>query len=105
MKFNQFNVTNGTSTVRVRYDMDNRIDGRKCVSIYAKNYGHSLGEMFQDADYRNDTDFQTDYFDKGKVVLFEGHPLYETARAKVIAFQAKWDRTHDASGRRIKGAR
>jgi hypothetical protein len=103
IKFNQFAVTDGTTKARVHYSLDNRTDKRACVTIYARDYGHTLGSMFSDdTDYSNDTDFQTDYFDKGRVVLFEGHPLYTVARARVLAFQAKWDASHDASGRRGK---
>jgi hypothetical protein len=100
IKFNQFAVTNGTTKARVHYSLDNRTDKRACVTIYAKDYRGGLGVMFDE--YQNDTDFQTDYFDKGRVVLFEGHPLYAEARKRVVGFQTKWDATHDASGRRVK---
>lgn len=82
IKFNKFNVTNGQIKARVHYSLDNRIDHRKCVTIYAKDYCGSLGEIF-DAEYSNNTDLHTDYFEKGKVVLFDDHPLYQTARSTV----------------------
>lgn len=83
IKFNKYNVTNGSAKARVWYSLDNRYDNRKCVTIYAKDYGHTLGEMFAGtADYSNDTDYNTDYFDKGRIVLFEDHPLYAVARAR-----------------------
>jgi hypothetical protein len=85
-KFNRYNVTNGTTKARIRYSLDNRCDGRKCVTIYAKDYSDSLGKLF--AEYRNETDTQTDYFDKGKVVLFEDHALYAAARARAEAIKA-----------------
>ena len=81
IKFNKFNVTNGTDKARVHYSVDNRKDDRKCVTLYAKDYGHALGRVI-DGDYINDTDTQTDYFDHGRVVLFEDHPLYPAARAR-----------------------
>lgn len=87
-KFNRYHVTNGTSKARVHYAIDNRIDGRKCVTLYAKDYNFSGGELsaiFGEA-YKNDTDFQTDYFDKGRVVLFEDHPLYGAARQRAESF-------------------
>jgi hypothetical protein len=85
IKFNKYNVTDTETKVkaRVHYSVDNRIDGRKCVTIYAKDYDRKLGEIF--AEYRNETDTQTDYFDKGHVDLFEDHPLYNAARARAEA--------------------
>lgn len=87
IKFNRYNVTNGTTKARIRYSLDNRADGRKCVTMYAKDYSDALGVVLAD-EYRNETDSQTDYFDKGKAVLFEGHPLYAAARARAEAIKA-----------------
>lgn len=81
IKFNKFNVTDGATKARVHYCLDNRIDGRTCVTLYAKDYGHTLGSILSTAEYTNNTDFCTDYFEHGKVVLFETHPLYAAARA------------------------
>tara|TARA_R110000772_G_scaffold268728_2_gene398273 strand:+ start:9522 stop:9785 length:264 start_codon:yes stop_codon:yes gene_type:complete len=85
IKFNKYNVTDTETKVkaRVHYSVDNRIDGRKCVTIYAKDYDRKLGEIF--AEYRNETDTQTDYFDRVHVDLFEDHPLYDAARARAEA--------------------
>lgn len=81
IKFNKYNVTETTTKARARvhYSLDNRIDGRKCVTIYAKDHINSLGDMFK-AEYKNDSDIMTDYFEKGRVVLFEEHPLYNQVR-------------------------
>lgn len=81
VKFNRYHVTNGTTKARVSYSLDNRCDGRKCVTLYAKDYTNALGTVLAGS-YVNDTDSQTDYFDKGRAVLFEGHPLYAAARAR-----------------------
>lgn len=81
VKFNKFNVTNGEIKARVHYSLDNRVDGRKCVTIYAKDYDRALGQIFAD-EYVNNTDTQTDYFEKGRVVLFENNPHYAAARAR-----------------------
>ena len=82
IKFNKHHVTDGTTKARVWYSKDNRTDGRACVTIYSKDYDRALGRLF-DAEYANDTDLMTDYFDKGKVVLFADHPLYSAACARV----------------------
>ena len=81
VKFNRYYITNGTVKARVHYSLDNRIDGRKCVTMYAKDYSDALGQVLSDL-YINNTDTQTDYFDRGKAVLFEDHPLYASARAR-----------------------
>ncbi len=85
VKFNRYHVTNGTVKARVSYSLDNRTDRRRCITMYAKDYSDKLYDVFGDA-YKNDTDFQTDYFDKGRVVLFEDSPLYAEARARVESF-------------------
>ena len=47
----------------------------------AKDFGHTLRKILGSA-YENKTDLQSDYFDQGKAVLFESHPLYAAARAR-----------------------
>jgi len=84
IKFNKYHVTNGTTKARCFYSLDNRVDERKCVTIYAKDYTHNLKKIFDDL-YQNDTDSMTDLFDEGKVVLFEGHSLYSLARKRAEA--------------------
>lgn len=86
LKFNKHHVTDGQTKARCWYSLDNRVDGRKCVTLYAKDYGHALGRLLADA-YQNNTDSQTDYFDQGRAVLFEDHPLYPVARARAEANQ------------------
>jgi hypothetical protein len=91
VKFNRYNVTNGTHKARIRYSLDNRADGRKCVTLYSKDYSSNLRYVMEPTGgdcYRNDTDSQTDYFDKGRAVLFESHPLYAAARARAEAIRA-----------------
>ena len=82
VKFNKYHVTNGQIKARVWYSLNNRADGKKCVTMYAKDYDDALGMIFGNA-YKNDTEILTDYFDKGRAVLFEDHPLYKQARAVV----------------------
>lgn len=85
VKFNKYCVTNGAEKARVFYSLDNRTDGRKCVTLYAKDYGHALSRVLGSDVYKNDTDSQSDYFDQGRAVLFETHPLYAVARARAEA--------------------
>jgi hypothetical protein len=95
IKFNKFNVTNGTDKAKVHYSLDNRSDGRACVTIYAKDYDRALGRVF-DGEYTNNTDTMTDYFEKGRVVLFADHALYAAARACAKSVLAAWDAKHEA---------
>ena len=85
IKFNKFHVTNGTDKVKVHYSLDGRTDGQKCVTIYSKEYGHTLGYIIPQ-NYRNESDMMTDYFEKGRVNLFEGDELYSEARNRVESF-------------------
>lgn len=84
IKFNRYHVTNGTVKARISYSLDNHVSGKPCVTLYAKDYSRDLGSIFAD-EYVNDTDSQTDYFDEGRVRLFEGHPLYAAARKRAEA--------------------
>ena len=88
IKFNKYNVrdTKTGKKARVWYSIDNRVDKKKCVTIYAKDYTNDLHELFP-SNYSNNTDIMTDYFEKGKAVLFEGHPLYSDARSRVESFK------------------
>lgn len=86
LKFNKYHVTDGTVKARVFYSLDNRSDGRKVVTLYARDYDRSLGELFAE-EYKNDTDTMTDYFDKGRVRLFEDHPSYAAARVRAEAIE------------------
>lgn len=81
LKFNKHHITNGVLKARVWYTLDNRTDGRKVVTIYSKDYGNELGQLFSD-EYENRTDTMTDLFDKGTVRLFQDHPLYAAARTR-----------------------
>lgn len=89
IKFNKFHVIDKATgkKARVFYSLDNRIDGRKCVTLYAKDYERTLQDILADS-YHNETDLQTDYFDQGKAVLFEDHPLYAVARKTAEANKA-----------------
>lgn len=90
IKFNKYHVTDGTTKARVSYSLDNRVDARKCVTLYAKDYTGELGKLFNE--YVNRTDTMTDLFDKGNVTLFEDHALYHAARvrAEQIKLERGW---------------
>ena len=88
IKFNKHNVTNGTNKARVRYSLDNHISGKNCITIYAKDYNRELQKLFPQ-DSQNDSDMRSDYCETTRVRIFEGHPLYAVARAKVEAIKAK----------------
>lgn len=79
IKFRKHNVTNGSTTARVHYSLDNRIDGRACVTLYEKDYENNLRRIFP-GNYQNGTDWQTDYCEKDRVTIFADNPLYPAAR-------------------------
>lgn len=81
IKFLKHCVTDGTTRARVDYSNGVLIDGSKPVTLYARDYGHALGQIFAGL-YQNDSDLMTDYFDKGHVRIPVGHPLYAAALAR-----------------------
>lgn len=87
IKFNKFHVAANGIKAKVRYSLDGHCNGRACVWIFANDYSGALGKIF--AEYVNATDTQSDYFDKGRVVLFADHPLYAAARVTAEAATAK----------------
>ena len=94
IKFNQFNVQDTVSGLKCKvwYSIDGRYDGRKCVTLYARDYDRNLGVMFADiGGYKNDTDSMSDYFDKGSVTVYEDSPLYAQAIARAKLNDAKYD--------------
>lgn len=88
--FLAYAVKKGGMKARVHYSAHTDSNGRKCVTIYSKDYDRALGEIFA-AGYKNDTDTMTDYFDKGRVTIYEGHPLYEKAMERVKMNDAAFD--------------
>ena len=96
-------VKKGKMKARVHYSAHTDTKGRKCVTIYSKDYDRTLGEIFA-AGYQNDTDSQTDYFDKGRVNIYEGHPLYEKAmervKMNVAAFEVRQEKKKAARAER-----
>lgn len=88
IKFKQYYVANELFKAKVSYSLDNRIDKRKCVTIYARDWCRSLRHVFHDG-YINDTDLMSDYFDQGRVVLFEGDEHYVEARKVAEMMAAK----------------
>lgn len=65
---------------RVHYSLDNRGDGRKCVTIYAKT---CLDEMSGIISFENHSDPQSDYIVGDIAVIFEGESGYEDLRLMV----------------------
>lgn len=85
IKFNLYNVTDGEKKAKVSYSLDNRADGRKCVTIYAESYSSDLAAIFDGEGYVNKSDPMTDYFERGRVVFTEDSPRYAEVRSAVEA--------------------
>lgn len=81
--WNGIKINGRKKLIRCHYSLDNRHDGRECVTIYARDYmGHLPGDMFP---VENDTDSMTDYFETDRADVFPGHPLYPYARAAAVS--------------------
>jgi hypothetical protein len=70
-------VTDGTLKARVWYSHGTLVDGRECVTLYAKDYTGELARIF-----KGHTDMMTDYFETGRVNIFPADPLYPAALAR-----------------------
>ena len=107
IKFNRYNVTDGTTKARVHYSLDNHVSGKPCVMIFAKDYNSGLGRLIPNG-YKNDTDGMTDYFEEGNVRLFEDHKHYQAARKTAEIAKAKddaaWKKTLAKRAAKFAGA-
>ena len=87
IKLNKFNVTDTETKLkaRVHYSAGKLInDDRDCVTIYAKDGINNLHKILPDG-YKNDTDGMTDYFETGRVRIFEDNPLFAKALERATA--------------------
>jgi len=85
IRFMKFYVTNGTTKARVHYSAFKMSStGQNCVTLYAKSIqeGDKLAAILPSG-YENNTDMQTDYFEKGRARIIEGDTLYPAALALV----------------------
>lgn len=84
IRFMKHYVTNGQIKARVSYSAFRMTTtGQECVTLYAKDYTNELARVFADhPGYENNTDIMTDYFEKGRVRILAGTPLYEAALAR-----------------------
>ena len=86
VKFNKFAVVNTATKAKARvwYWRTTLTDKRECITVCAKDYGAKLAAIFGDAlPVKNDTEFQTDYFETDRVRIFPGTPFYDAAAARV----------------------
>ena len=95
IKFNLHNVTDTTTgnKARVHYSINNRVDGRECVTVYHKDHTRAFDKVFANH-ATNGSDLMTNYHEKSKAVFFADDPLYPAAlkaakRAEDKA-EAKW---------------
>ena len=63
---------------RCWYSRGNLITLGDAVTVYAKSYSDRLYPIFGES-VENDTDTQTDYFEKDRVRILPGSPLWERA--------------------------
>ena len=81
VRFMKYYVTDGKHKAKVHYSDSRLIDGRTCVTLYAKEYTNDLHKIF-DGGYENRTDTMTDYFEKGRVRIFPDNKHYAAALSR-----------------------
>lgn len=84
VKFMKHYVTNGAQKARVHYSaFAMNSTGEKCVTLYAKKFGDEAALIAIFANKVEDnTDIQTDYFEKARVRIMATDPLYSAALAR-----------------------
>jgi hypothetical protein len=82
-------VTDGAHKARVHYSAGRCYNGKMSVTLYAQNFRSDLGKIFP-GHYKNDTDSQSDYYDQGRVEIYEDHPLYAAAIARSEENSRRW---------------
>lgn len=74
---------NGGKLIRCHYSLDNRHDGRECVTIYSRGHRGDLPrDMFKVV---NNSDSYQDYFEDDHTDVFPDHPLYKFVRAAAVS--------------------
>jgi hypothetical protein len=84
VRFMKHYVTNGAQKARVHYSAFAMVStGQPCVTLYAKKYKdeEALTAIFANR-VEDNTDLQTDYFEKARVRIVQGDPLYAAALAR-----------------------
>jgi hypothetical protein len=71
--------------IRCWYSRGSLHDAPDSVTIYAKSYADSLADVFPPERVENNTELQTDYFEKDRVRILPGDPLWEDACAMAAA--------------------
>ena len=62
------------------------------LTIYAKSHGGFSAEVAEEFSIENNSDSITDYFEKDRIRVLPGHPLYAAVKAAVAAQTAHFDR-------------
>ena len=92
IKFRKYFVSNGHIKARITYSINTRIDGKACVTLYAKDYNRDLGKIFKEY-YINESDMREDYSEQGRVILFEDNKYYLEARKvaeSIASIASQW---------------
>lgn len=86
---------------RVWYSFGNLIAPHhpETITIYAKEYGHLSAGVSAVFNVKNDTDYQTDYFDKDTIRVAPDHPLYKDVKA---AYEAQEQHRAKVSAKRAE---
>jgi len=87
IKFNLYNVTNGTHKAKISYSVGGLVGDHTTITLYAQEYGNDLHKIFENV--INDTDSMIDYFEKGKVRIPTTSVYYCDALAAIRRLRIK----------------
>lgn len=97
MKFMKYYVENDQGERTKCFYMPSERNGRKCVIVCASRYDGNLSFL---PNCENNSDSQTDYFEKDSVRIFEGDPLYPAVLARVEKNAADYQAKLEAKSKR-----
>lgn len=83
IKLRRYYCQNATTGKKVRcwYHRGSYTFAPDAVTIYAKSHCDRLADVFTPGRVKNETESQTDYFEKDRVRILPGDPLWDEACA------------------------
>jgi len=91
VKFGLYKITKGSESIKVYYTVK-----ENSIEIQEKSYYREIGSFFPKETVINHTDYNTDYFEKSRVILTPETKNYEEIRKQIINIKNKLKAKRDA---------
>lgn len=95
---------NGGKLQTVYYSLGNLTNyPADTITIYNREYSRFSNGIHAAFTVENDSEMQTDYFEKDRIRVLSSHPLYPRVLAAMNACKAKMEARHAARMARVSG--